>query len=265
MVKNQEINKLDSNPNIQNVKNKILVLSGKGGVGKTTIAVNLAFALSEKGFNTGLLDVDIHGPNVPKMLNLENKRLSNEDDKFLPVEVNRNLHVLSIAFLLERKENAVIWRGPMKHKVIKQFIEDTKWGNLEYLVIDFPPGTGDEAISVSQILNNIKGSLIVSTPQKVALIDVSKAIDFSRHVNIPVIGLIENMSGDIFGKGTVSEFAESQNVNFLGSLELEKTIAEMSDKGKPFVSIDSKISRSFEKIANKIISSCNNGNISEKI
>ena len=248
---------MEPRSNIQKVKNKILVMSGKGGVGKTTIAVNLAFALSKRGFKTGLLDVDIHGPNVPKMLNLENKKLSVEDNKLLPVKVNRNLYVMSIAFLLEKKESAVIWRGPMKHNVIKQFIEDVKWGDLDYLVIDFPPGTGDEAIAVSQLINDITGSVIVSTPQKVSLIDVAKAITFSREVNVPVIGLIENMTGDVFGKGTVSKFAELQNVSFLGSLELDKTIAEMCDKGKPFVEINSKNTTSFEKITDKIIKLCN--------
>ena len=248
---------MESNSHIQKVKNKILVMSGKGGVGKTTIAVNLAFALSKKGFKTGLLDVDIHGPNVPKMLNLEDKKLSAKGDKLLPVKVNENLYVMSIAFFLEKKESAVIWRGPMKHKVITQFIEDVNWGELDYLVIDFPPGTGDEAITVSQLITDITGSIIISTPQKVSLIDVAKSINFSKEMNIPVIGLIENMAGDIFGKGSVSKFAELQNLNFLGSLELDKTIAEMCDAGEPFVKSNSKNTASFEKITNKIIDFCN--------
>ena len=230
-------------------------MSGKGGVGKTTIAVNLAYALSEKGFKVGLLDVDIHGPNVPKMLNLEDKKLSSKDNKIIPMEVKDNLKVMSMAFLLN-KGDAVIWRGPMKHNVIKQFIEDVEWEELDYLVIDFPPGTGDESISISQLLKDITGSIIVSTPQQVALIDVIKSIDFSRKVDIPIIGLIENMAGDVFGKGSVKELADSKEINFLGSLELDKEITESGDKGEPFIKNNSKSSQSFEKIISKIISFC---------
>ena len=237
------------------IKHKLLVMSGKGGVGKTTIAVNLAYALSKKAFKVGLLDVDIHGPNVPKMLNLEDKKLQTKDNKMIPIKVNDNLNVISMAFLLN-KNDAVIWRGPMKHNVIKQFIEDVEWGELDYLVIDFPPGTGDEAISISQLLKDITGSIIVSTPQQVALIDVVKAIDFSRNVKIPIIGVIENMAGEIFGRGTVKSFSVSQNTNYLGSLELAKEITESSDKGEPFVKNDLKSTKSFDKIINKIISFC---------
>ena len=240
---------------MNNIKNKLLVMSGKGGVGKTTIAVNLAYALSEKGFKVGLLDVDIHGPNVPKMLNLEDKKLSSKDNKIIPMEVKDNLKVMSMAFLLN-KGDAVIWRGPMKHNVIKQFIEDVEWEELDYLVIDFPPGTGDESISISQLLKDITGSIIVSTPQQVALIDVIKSIDFSRKVDIPIIGLIENMAGDVFGKGSVKELADSKEINFLGSLELDKEITESGDKGEPFIKNNSKSSQSFEKIISKIISFC---------
>ena len=240
---------------MERIKHKLLVMSGKGGVGKTTIAVNLAYALSEKGFNVGLLDVDIHGPNVPKMLNLGNEKLLTKDNKIIPIEVNNNLKVMSMAFLIN-KSNAVIWRGPMKHNVINQFLNDVEWGNLDFLVIDFPPGTGDEAISVSQLLKNINGSIIVSTPQQVSLIDVERSIDFSKNVEIPIIGIVENMSGKIFGSGTVKDFASSHNVRYLGNLDMDKSIRESGDNGEPFVKSNSKISKSFEEITKKIISFC---------
>jgi ATP-binding protein involved in chromosome partitioning len=239
------------------IKNKLLVMSGKGGVGKTTIAVNLAYALASKGLHVGLLDVDIHGPNVPKMLDLENKRLASINNKILPIKVNDYLSVMSMAFLLQDKEDSVIWRGPMKHNVIKQFVEDVEWGELDYLIIDFPPGTGDEAISVFQILKNITGSIIVSTPQQVSLLDVTKSIDFSRKVNIPIVGLIENMAGEVFGKGSVKSLADSKGISFLGSLELSNEISKSGDSGKPFVIYSAvNITKSFEEITENVISFC---------
>ena len=241
---------------MNNIKYKLLVMSGKGGVGKTTIAVNLAYALSEKGFKVGLLDVDVHGPNVPKMLNLENKRLLIKDNQITPIKVSKNLKVMSMAFLLDKKD-ALVWRGPMKHNVIKQFIEDVDWEDLDYFIVDFPPGTGDEAISISQLVKDITGSIVISTPQEVALLDVIKSINFSERVNIPIIGLIENMSGDIFGKDKVQAFSAANGIGFLGSLELDKDIRESGDKGKPFVKNNSKNSKMFEEITNKVIDYCN--------
>ena len=174
------------------IKYKLIVLSGKGGVGKTTVAVNLAYALSKKGYKIGILDVDIHGPNVPKMIGLENKKLLTNDNKIFPLKTKEGIKVISMDFLL-KKEDAVIWRGPLKHNLIKQFVEDVDWGKLDYLIIDFPPGTGDEGISISQLIKEITGSIIISTPQEVSLLDVVKAIDFSKKVKVPIIGLIENV------------------------------------------------------------------------
>ena len=233
-------------------------MSGKGGVGKTTVAVNLAYSLSEKGFKVGLLDIDIHGPNTPKMLGLENKKFLTRGGKIIPIKAKKNLNVTSMAFLLE-KEDAVIWRGPLKHKVIKQFTEDVDWGKLDYLIVDSPPGTGDEIISISQLLNDIRGSIIVSTPQQVALLDADKSIDFSKKMDIPIIGLIENMAGDMFGEGSVSHLADDKYLNFLGSLKLDKNIIKSGDGGNPFVidkSLD--ISKSFENIVKKIMLFCEN-------
>jgi ATP-binding protein involved in chromosome partitioning len=189
------------------IKNKILILSGKGGVGKTTIAVNLALSLALSGKRTGILDADIHGPDVPKMLGLDNEKLQSVDDFILPIEHESSLKVMSIGFMVPENES-VIWRGPMKHNLIKQFIENVDWGDLDYLVIDFPPGTGDEQISTAQLIGKVSGAVIVSTPQKVAILDSVRTIDFCRKMNIPIYGIIENMSGGIFGKGTISKVAE---------------------------------------------------------
>jgi Mrp family chromosome partitioning ATPase len=232
------------------IRHKLLVMSGKGGVGKTTVAVNLAYALAQKGMQVGLLDVDIHGPNVPKMLNLEDNSLATEDNKIIPVKLNDNLCIVSMAFLLDETE-ATIWRGPMKHNVIRQFIEDVMWDELDYLIIDLPPGTGDEAISVSQLLTDITGSIIVSTPQQVALLDAVKAVDFSRKVKVPIIGLIENMSGDVFGEGGVGDVARKAHVQFLGRLGLDLKIRESGDTGIPFAATGA-----FDTIAERIQHSC---------
>lgn len=240
---------------MDNIKYKLLVQSGKGGVGKTTVAVNLAYSLAKKNYKVGLLDVDIHGPNAPKMLGLEDKKVLAEDNKIIPIKLNENLEVMSMAFLLDKKD-AVIWRGPLKHNLLKQFVQDVKWSNLDYLIIDFPPGTGDEHISISQLIKNITGSIIVSTPQQVALLDVIKAIDFCKKVNISIIGMIENMSGDIFGAGNVKTFADARDIDFLGTLSLDKKISESSDKGEPFVETGSESAKAFNKITDKIIKFC---------
>ncbi|HHE36422.1 MAG TPA: ATP-binding protein [Candidatus Woesearchaeota archaeon] len=253
------INKININ-NTDKIKHKLLVMSAKGGVGKTTIAVNLAYALSRKGFRTGLLDADIHGPNAPKMLGLKDEKLFVRNNKIVPINIKDNnisgvLKVVSMAFLAG-KEKAVIWRGPLKHKLIKQFVEDVAWGELDYQVVDLPPGTGDESISISQLLNNITGSIIVSTPQQVALLDVIKSINFSREMNVPIIGMIENMAGDLFGRGGVKILAHKEHINFLGSLELDKRITQFGDKGKPFIINNTwDVSESFNRIVDRIIQS----------
>ncbi len=209
----------------------LLVMSGKGGVGKTTVSVNLACAIAQRGLKVGILDVDIHGPNVPKMLGLKAK-FEIREKKIIPILKN-GMKVASMDFFLNQ-DDAVIWRGPMKHKMIKQFVEDVTWGELDYLVVDFPPGTGDEALSIAQLMKN-KKSIIVSTPQQVALMDMRRAIEFSKLMEIPVIGLIENMSGEIFGKGNVKKLAEEKRTPFLGSIELDKKIIRAGDGGEPYL------------------------------
>ncbi|MBN2516984.1 MAG: P-loop NTPase [Deltaproteobacteria bacterium] len=227
------------------IKHKIMVLSGKGGVGKSTVAVNVAVALAMNGRKVGILDTDFHGPSVPTLLNLDKARPSSDGTSILPVEFVEGIKVMSIGFLLQNQDDAVIWRGPMKMNVIKQLLSEVNWGELDYLVIDFPPGTGDEPLSVAQLLPNSDGAIIVTTPQDLSTNDVRKCINFCRQVNVPVLGVLENMSGlvcphcgnviDIFKKGGGETMAKQMNVAFMGSIPVEPLIVDASDSGKPFV------------------------------
>lgn len=181
---------------LSSIKHKLLVLSGKGGVGKSTVATQIALQLAKKGYEVGLLDIDLCGPSIPKMLNLQNSEVHSSNDGWSPVYVNDNLGVMSIGFLLNNQDDAIIWRGPRKTGLIKQFILDVDWGNLDFLIIDTPPGTSDEHISIAQFLNMNQddGALIVTTPQEVSLIDVKKEVNFCQKSKINVVGVIENMS-----------------------------------------------------------------------
>ncbi len=227
------------------VKHVILVLSGKGGVGKSTVAVNLAYALSARGKQTGLLDLDIHGPSIPKMLGLEEHQLMAEGQSMLPVRMTGSLQVISMAFLLQKRSDPVVWRGAIKAQVIRQFLSDVKWGSLDYLIVDLPPGTGDEALTISQIAPNISGAVIVTTPQDVATLDSTKAITFVEMMELPVLGVIENMSGyscphchgeiDLFGTGGGERIAEEHHVPFLGKIPIDIQMREAGDKGHPFI------------------------------
>lgn len=247
---------------------KIVVMSGKGGVGKSTVAANLAFTLALKGFKTGLLDCDIHGPSIPKMLGLTNIHgLETKDGKFKPVEVN-GIKVVSMGFLLPSPDMPVIWRGPVKHGFIKQVLEQVDWGDLDYLVIDLPPGTGDEVISIVQLAKP-DGAVIVTTPQDVALEDVRKAVNFALHVGLPVLGIVENMSGllcphcskriDVFGTGGGKKLAEEMGVPFVGEIPLDPEVVKSGDEGKPFVQKGTKTAKIFSEIVDKILN-----NIPEK-
>ncbi len=227
------------------IKHKILILSGKGGVGKSTVAANLAVALSLAGKNVGLLDIDIHGPSIPKILNLEDKTLMAVGDAIMPVPVSANLVVMSIGFMLQGKDNPVIWRGPMKYQMIKQFLKDVEWGRLDFLIIDSPPGTGDEPLSIIQLLEKPDGAVIVTTPQQLALSDVRKGVSFCRSLNLPVIGVIENMSGfvcpkcgektDIFKSGGGENMALEMNIPFLGRIPIDPQIVDACDSGQPYI------------------------------
>ncbi|MFA5658099.1 MAG: Mrp/NBP35 family ATP-binding protein [Oscillospiraceae bacterium] len=245
MKRQMEVEQSQIRQRMSHIKNKILVLSGKGGVGKSTVSVNLAISLALAGKKVGLLDIDIHGPSIPKVLNLEEARISSDGQDILPVEMTNNIKVMSIGFLLQEKDLAVIWRGPRKYHMIKQFLKDVQWGNLDYLIVDSPPGTGDEPLSIVQLLENCTGAIIVTTPQEVALSDVRKGINFCRNLNVNVLGVIENMSGficpkcghktDIFKSGGGEKMAKEMGVPFLGSIPIDPAIVEACDSGEPYI------------------------------
>jgi len=250
---------------VKQIKHKILVLSGKGGVGKSTVAVNLAVSLALSGKKVGLLDIDIHGPSIPKILNLEGRAMKASGETILPIEMTENLKVMSIGFLLRGSDDAVIWRGPMKYQVIKQFLKDVNWGDLDFLVVDSPPGTGDEPLSVVQLLENADGAVVVTTPQEISLSDVRKCITFCRNLNLPVIGVLENMSGfvcpmcgqktDVFKSGGGEIMAEQMCVPFLGRIPIDPQIVQSCDSGEPFLYHynQSQTAKAFEKALNPIL------------
>jgi ATP-binding protein involved in chromosome partitioning len=226
------------------IRHKVVVLSGKGGVGKSTVAVNLASALVSADKRVGLLDVDIHGPSIPTMLGMEGRKIDGCEEGLLPLELH-GLKVMSLGFLLPDPDDAVIWRGPMKMGVIKQFLKDVVWGDLDYLIIDSPPGTGDEPLSVCQLIGSLDGAVVVTTPQKVAAVDVRKSITFCRQLRVPVLGVVENMSGFVCPKcGEVTQIlrsgggrrmAEDMHVPFLGIVPMDPGIAESGDIGLAYV------------------------------
>lgn len=231
------------------IKNKIVVLSGKGGVGKSTVAVNLAQALAMAGMKTGLLDVDVHGPSLPRLLSLSGERARLDAGRLEPLGAGPNLWVMSLGFLLSSASEAVIWRGPAKMGVIKQFLRDVAWGDLDYLVVDCPPGTGDEPLSVLQLLGPEAKALIVTTPQGVAVDDVRRSVTFCAELGNPVLGIVENMSGhvcskcgemeDIFGSGGGEALAGEAGVPFLGKIPLDPEVARAGDEGFAFLRVHS--------------------------
>lgn len=230
------------------IKHALIVMSGKGGVGKTTVAVNLAYALSLAGNTVGILDVDLHGPNIAKMLGVEGKTFKEPQGQagIEPIEIAKDLTAISIAFTGYAPDQPIIWRGPMKTAIIKQFLSDVNWGDLDYLVIDAPPGTGDEPLSICQFIPDTIGAVIVTTPQDVAVLDARKSVRFAQEMHIPVVGIIENMSGfvcphchtevNIFKKGGGQKAAEELDVPFLGRVPLQPEFVDFGDKGTPFVS-----------------------------
>lgn len=252
--------------NLMSIKKKFLVLSGKGGVGKSTVSTNLAAGLSVKGFKVGLLDIDIHGPNIPNMFGLEGFTPTVTDLGIMPIVYSERLKLISIGFFLEKRDDAVVWRGPIKHRMIENFLTDVRWGELDCLVVDCPPGTGDEIISIVEILDKVDGALIVATPQEVALADVRRTVKFCQDASIPILGVIENMSGficphcgnsvDIYKSGGAERLAESYKIPFLGRIPIDPKISSTADEGKPFMLFypESEPAKEFSKIVDKIAS-----------
>ena len=233
---------------LSKIKHKILVMSGKGGVGKSTVATNVAMGLAKRGYQVGLIDVDLHGPDICRMLGLKEKLYTDKEEKpklLPPMKYNDNLKVISLEYLMENRDEAIIWRGPLKIQAIRQFIGDMDWGKLDYLVIDAPPGTGDEPLSVAQTIKDVS-ALIVTTPQEIALADVRKSISFCRHVKIRILGIVENMSGficphcdkpvDIFGTGGGKKVALEYSLRFLGKIPMDPQVVLGGDSGKPYLS-----------------------------
>jgi len=240
-----------------------MVMSGKGGVGKSSVATNLAVALSQDGLNVGILDADIHGPNIPKMLGIEFSHVEGSSQGMVPVEVFPKLKVISMAFFIGDRDNPVVWRGPMKHNAISQFLGEVEWGPLDFLVVDLPPGTGDEPLSVAHLIKNVDGSIIVTTPQDVALLDSRKSVNFSKMLSIPVIGIVENMSGlicphchkeiSLFKRGGGEKAAGDMKVPFLGRIPIDPEMVTDCDRGMPFVMAhpDSESTNALKEIARR--------------
>ncbi|OGR02701.1 MAG: ATPase [Deltaproteobacteria bacterium RIFOXYD12_FULL_53_23] len=232
---------------LDRIKNKILVMSGKGGVGKSTIAVNLALGLAGKGYRVGLMDVDLHGPDVVRMLGLSGRMdgARTKDGKMPPLQYNDQLKVISLESMMENRDEPIIWRGPLKNQAIRQFIADVNWGDLDYLIIDAPPGTGDEPMTVAHTIKDAK-ALVVTTPQNIALADVRKSMNFCKHVSMKIIGIVENMSGfvcphcdktvDIFKTGGGEQLAHEFSVPFLGSIPVDPRVVIAGDDGIPYLS-----------------------------
>ncbi len=246
---------------IDNIKNIIAVASGKGGVGKSTVAVNLALALSKEGARVGILDADIYGPSQPRMLGIANHQPQSEDGQSLEPVMSYDVQAMSIGFLIE-EETPMIWRGPMVTQALEQLLMDTRWKELDYLIIDLPPGTGDTQLTLAQKVP-VSGAVIVTTPQDIALLDARKGLKMFEKVEVPVLGVVENMSvhicsqcgheEPIFGQGGGEKMAEQYDVNFLGALPLDKSIREGTDNGKPSVLADSdgRIAQIYRQIARR--------------
>jgi Mrp family chromosome partitioning ATPase len=246
------------------IKHKLLVLSNKGGVGKSFVSVSLGASLSADKLKVGILDADIHGPSIAKMLGFEGKRPEMTPQGMAPVAVTPTLSAFSMASLLSGVDMPVIWRGPLKMGALKQFIGEVVWGDLDYLIVDAPPGTGDEPLSICQLIPDMSGAIIVTTPQDVALSDSRKCVQFLRQLKTPILGIVENMSGftcphcgknvDIFKTGGGEKAAGELGIPFLGRIPIDANIVEASDSGVPFVEKfgDSIAAKEFAGIVDKI-------------
>jgi ATP-binding protein involved in chromosome partitioning len=248
---------------LQKIKHKIMVMSGKGGVGKTSTAVNISLALADLGHQVGLMDVDLHGPDVPRMLGIDGMPELMSNQKLSPMKYSENLRAMSIESFIPNKDDAIIWRGPMKYSAIRQFIGDVDWGELDFLVIDSPPGTGDEPLTVAQIVSDAK-AVIVTTPQEIALADVRKSINFCKTVKMEIIGLVENMSGlhcphcgemiDLFGSGGGERTAKQTGIHFLGKIPFDPNVVACGDSGACYqkVHADTAVSLAYAAVAQRL-------------
>ncbi|MBA2862676.1 Mrp/NBP35 family ATP-binding protein [Methanococcus maripaludis] len=249
--------------NMSKIKHKIAVMSGKGGVGKSTVTVNLAATLNMMGYKVGVLDGDIHGPNIPQMLGVDQIQPMADENGIYPIATPQGIKTMSIGYFLPDKNTPVIWRGPKASGAIRQFLSDVNWGELDFLLIDTPPGSGDIQITTLQAIPDIDGILIVTTPEEVSVLDARKSVSTANTLEIPIIGIIENMGGfvcpecdkviDIFGKGGGEKAAKELNVFFLGRIPLDIKARIASDRGVPMVTMDCKASEEFKKVVNTVL------------
>lgn len=247
---------------LDGVKHKLVVMSGKGGVGKSTVAVNIALELANQGYKVGLLDVDLHGPSVAGMLGLVGIPLNSIGTKIIPYQYNKNLKAVTVQGLLEDPDSALIWRGPLKIGVIKQFMSDVEWGSLDYLIVDCPPGTGDEPLTIAQEIKDAK-AIVVTTPQKVALADVRKSLNFCKQLNMGVLGIVENMSGfvcpncntvhNIFKTGGGEKLAEEYALPLLGKLPIDPQIVDSEDDGDPLKNLSNHTRKALTDLTKNVI------------
>jgi len=252
---------------MEGIGHKLLVLSGKGGVGKSTVAVNLAVSLARAGKRVGLLDVDVHGPSIPKLMGLEGQQILGRGKMLAPACSSDGVKVMSIGFLLPTQDDAVVWRGPRKYGLIRQFLMDVDWGGLDFLVIDAPPGTGDEPMAVAEMARPRASAVLVTTPQDLAVSDVRRSVGFCRDVYLPVAGIVENMSGlvcpacgqriDLFKTGGGESLAKAMHVPFLGRVPIDPDIVTRGDEGRPFARSEtqSETAQAFAGLVERILTS----------
>ncbi len=250
------------------IRNKILIMSGKGGVGKSTVAVNLALAMAMRGHKTGILDIDLHGPNVARMLGITELKPGGEEGAITPVQAAPNLTALSMALLGIGAGTPLIWRGPLKSAAIRQMLGEVNWGTLDYLFLDSPPGTGDELLTAVQSIPGLTGAIVVATPQEVALDDARRSVAFAESTGVKVLGIVENMSGffcphcgketRIFKKGGAVKLAEEKQLTLLGSIPISPEVPEMADEGKSIFTAEGKAQEVFKKMAEQVEAICQN-------
>ena len=246
------------------VKHKIMIMSGKGGVGKSTITANLAAALAKRGYRVGILDSDIHGPSIPKILGIQGKHPQKAETGITPVTTKHGVKVISMDLFLYSSEDPLIWRGPLKMKAIRQLLSDVDWGELDYLLVDLPPGTGDEPINIAQLMPEMDGALIITAPSDLSQHVVRKAVTMAQRMRIPIIGIIENMSGfvcphcgekhSLLGSGGGEQISKEMNIRLLGKIPIDPKIAENTDQGTPFAlsNPESEAAKIFNEIVEKI-------------